>query len=57
MNDLDDTSRLAPLPADFGNAAVKIENDEILAAIESPATVEPGHVGHAARCVECESPR
>jgi RNA polymerase-binding transcription factor DksA len=37
----------APLPADFPDAAVRLENDEVLQAIETAATSELGHIDHA----------
>jgi DnaK suppressor protein len=36
-----------PLPADFTEAAVRLENDEVLQAIETTATSELGHIDHA----------
>jgi DnaK suppressor protein len=36
-----------PVPADFTEAAVRLENDEVLQAIETAATSELGHVEHA----------
>ena len=36
-----------PLPADFADAAVRLENDEVLQAIETAATSELGHIDHA----------
>jgi RNA polymerase-binding transcription factor DksA len=53
------------LPADFAEAAVRLENDEILEAIESTATSELGRVEHAlasldagtyGRCQACGKP-
>jgi DnaK suppressor protein len=36
-----------PLPADSTEAAVRLENDEVLQAIETTATAELGHIDHA----------
>ena len=36
-----------PLPKDSPDAALRMENDEVLAAIETAATTELGHVEHA----------
>jgi RNA polymerase-binding transcription factor DksA len=50
-----------PLPADFTEAAVRLENDEVLQAIETAATSELGHIGHALESIDagtfgrCES--
>lgn len=51
-----------PLPQDFSDAAIVIENDEILEAIEKSAVSELAHIRHAlermdagtfARCEDC----
>jgi DnaK suppressor protein len=51
-----------PLPADFAEAAIAIENDEVLEAISSTARAELVHVEHAlanldagafGRCADC----
>jgi DnaK suppressor protein len=36
-----------PLPRDSADAALRLENDEVLEAIEASATAELGHVEHA----------
>ena len=54
-----------PVPADFKEAAVRLENDAVLQAIETAATSELGHVEHAlasldagtfGRCESCGKP-
>jgi RNA polymerase-binding transcription factor DksA len=51
-----------PLPQDLSDAAIVVENDEILEAIEKSAVAELAHIEHAlermhagtfARCVDC----
>jgi RNA polymerase-binding transcription factor DksA len=37
----------APLPRDSEDAAIAVENDEVLEAVGSTATAELAHVGHA----------
>jgi RNA polymerase-binding transcription factor DksA len=54
-----------PLPRDLPDAAIVMENDEVLRAIESTATLEIRHVDHALEridtgtfgiCEECGGP-
>lgn len=51
----------APLPRDSADAAIVMENDEVLRAIESTATLEIRHIEHALERIDtghfgtCES--
>ncbi len=56
---------LAPLPSDSTEAAIAVENDEVLAAIEMAAKGELVHIDHAldrigsgtfGRCERCGAP-